>query len=71
MLFVERCRVSSMRKISGVNLPTESVMVYLHVCYYLLRACLHTSPTILTHSHSRVPLEVSSATFILLEITWE
>ena len=25
----------------------------------------------LTHSHSRVPLEVSSATFILLEITWE
>ena len=26
---------------------------------------------ILTHSHSRVPLEVSSATFILLEITWE
>ena len=25
----------------------------------------------LTHSHSRVHLEVSSATFILLEITWE
>ena len=26
---------------------------------------------IITHSHSRVPLEVLSATFILLEITWE
>ena len=25
----------------------------------------------LNHSHSGVPLEVSSATFILLEITWE
>ena len=25
----------------------------------------------LTHSHSRVPLEISSATFILLKITWE
>ena len=25
----------------------------------------------LTHSHSRVPLEILSATFILLKITWE
>ena len=25
----------------------------------------------LTHLHSRVPLEISSATFILLKITWE
>ena len=25
----------------------------------------------LTHSHSRVPLEISSATLVLLKITWE
>ena len=25
----------------------------------------------LTHSHSRVPLKILSATFILLKITWE
>ena len=31
----------------------------------------HDSQLCLTHSHSRVLLEVSSATFILLEITWE
>ena len=32
---------------------------------------VQTTISVLTHSHSRVPLEISSATFILLKITWE